>query len=82
MIWIEDEDIQSVLFYLCEAKGSIGAMIDLADDDHAEALLEDSKRICEAIGTLLESQKKVTRMDSLDKPERKFTKLQKKANDR
>ena len=58
MIWIEDEDMQSVLFYLCEAKGSIGAMIDLVDDDHARALLEDSKRICDAIGTLLESQKK------------------------
>lgn len=58
MVWIDDEDVFSILAYLLEAKGSIGAMMDLADEKHASALLENHRRVNCAIDILLDAEKR------------------------
>ena len=58
MTWIDDEDVCSALTHLLEAKGSIGAMMDLADEKQASALLENHRRVNCAIDILLDAEKK------------------------
>lgn len=52
MTWIDDEDVCSALTYLLEAKGSIGAMVDLADEKQASVLLENYRSVNRAIDIL------------------------------
>ena len=53
MVRIDDDDMYEILFRLYEAKGSIGAIVDSEDGRGASALLEDHRRICEVIDSLM-----------------------------
>lgn len=51
---VDESDVYEALFRLHEAKGSIDVLTDLGDSNLCSVLLEDSKRIREAIEILLD----------------------------
>ena len=67
MVWFDDDDVYNALYHLCETKGSIGAVMDLADDNLAAALLEDRQRIGFVIDMLIEGIGKAKKAKSIQK---------------
>lgn len=67
MTWIDDEDVHNVLAHLFEAKGSIGAIMDLADEKQAAALLENHRRIACAISILLDAMERKRKSELIER---------------